>query len=121
ADYLLYQNNNRDALAQFRTILEQHSGDEIEAVTLLRIGTIFEKQLDYQQALAQYDAIIQNHADGIYVDEALYFSAEIYHDRLKDPVKAQALYEKILFGHEDSIYFIESRKKFRQLRGDANL
>jgi hypothetical protein len=31
------------------------------------------------------------------------------------------LYEQVLFGHEDSIYFIDSRKKFRQLRGDTNI
>ncbi|MBF6607196.1 MAG: hypothetical protein ITG00_00475 [Flavobacterium sp.] len=121
ADYLLYQNRNVDALAQFRSVLQEFKDNEIEAVTLLRIGNILKKQHDYQQALLQFDQIIQNHSDGIYVDEALYFSAEIYNDHLNDPEKAKELYERILFGHEDSIYFIDSRKKFRQLRGDANL
>ena len=55
------------------------------------------------------------------MDEALYFSAEIYNKQLKDAEKAKALYEKIIFGHQDSIYFIDARKKFRQLRGDTNL
>ena len=30
-------------------------------------------------------------------------------------------YEKMIFNHQDSIYFVEARKKFRQLRGDKNL
>lgn len=121
ADYLLYQNNRKDALTQFEMILQEFQGNEIEAVTLLRIGTIHEKLGDYSKAIAQYQNIIENYADGIYVDEALYFSAEIYHDKIKDPIKAREHYEKILFGHEDSIYFIDSRKNYRLLRGDANL
>jgi hypothetical protein len=50
----------------------------------------------------------------------LYFSAEIY-NKQSLPEKAKPLYEKVLFNHQDSIYFVEARKKFRQLRGDTNL
>jgi tetratricopeptide (TPR) repeat protein len=71
-------------------------------------------------ALAQYQDIIEHHNDGIYVDEALYFSAEIY-KQLQQLDKAKALYEKIIFGHQDSIYFVDARRKFRELRGDTNL
>ena len=48
-------------------------------------------------------------------------AAEIYNKELKEPEKAKPLYEKIIFNHQDSIYFVEARKKFRQLRGDTNL
>jgi tetratricopeptide (TPR) repeat protein len=121
ADYLLYQNKNQDALAQFQSILNDFKGQEIEPVTLLRLGRTYEKMGDYNSALGQYQAIIDKHAESIYIDEALYFSAEIYNRQFKVPEKAKPLYEKILFGHEDSIYFVDARKKFRQLRGDSNL
>ena len=121
ADYLLYQNKNDKALAEFKSILENFNGDEIEGVTLLRIGQILEKTNDYNGAISYYAKIIENHADGIYVDEALYFSAELYDHKLNNPNLAQTFYEKVLFGHEDSIYFIDSRKEYRRLRGDANL
>lgn len=120
ADYLLYQNKIQDALAEFQSILKDHKTDEIQDVTLLRLGKIYEKQGNYTAALEQYHTIIDKFAEGIYIDEALYFSAEIYNKQLKDIEKAKALYEKILFGHEDSIYFIDARIKFRQLRGDNN-
>lgn len=120
-DYLLYQNKNKEALTHFQAILKEYKGQEIEDETLLRIGQIFQKEGDFANALTQFDNIITNHKDGIYIDEALYFSAEIYNKELKNPEKAKALYEQILFHHEDSIYFIEARKKFRQLRGDTNL
>ena len=129
-DYLLYQNRNQEAIAQFQLILKNHKGQDsramleqakqIEAVTLLRLGKIYEKKGDFALALSQYQTIIDQHSDGIYIDEALYFSAEIY-NKQSLPEKAKALYEKVLFNHQDSIYFVEARKKFRQLRGDTNL
>lgn len=120
-DYLLYQNRNQEAIAQFQQILKSFKGQEIEAVTLLRLGRLHEKLGDYTLALAQYQDIIEHHSDGIYIDEALYFSADIYNKQLQQPDKAKALYEKIIFSHQDSIYFVDARRKFRELRGDTNL
>jgi tetratricopeptide (TPR) repeat protein len=120
-DYLLYQNRNQEAEAQFQMILKNYKGQEIESVTLLRLGRIYEKVGDFTLALSQYQNIIDHHSDGIYVDEALFFSAEIYNKQLKLPEKAKPLYEKIIFNHQDSIYFVDARKTFRQLRGDTNL
>jgi tetratricopeptide (TPR) repeat protein len=120
-DYLLYQNRNDEAITQFQSVLQKFKDNQIIAVTLLRLGGIYEKKAQYDLALSQYQNIISNHADGIYIDEALYFSAEIYNKKLNNPEKAKALYEKIIFNHEDSIYFVEARKSFRKLRGDSNL
>ena len=117
-DYLVYQNRDEEAITHFLEILKKHKGAEIEAVTLLRLGKLYEKKANYEQALNQYQPIITQHKDGIYVDEALFFSAEIYNKQTV-PEKAKPLYEKILFEHEDSIYFVEARNKFRQLRGDT--
>lgn len=121
ADFLLFQNKKTESLAQFQLILKEHKGEEIEAVTLLRIGKIYEKLGDFAKALESYQAIIANHKEGIYIDEALFFSAEIYADHLKDNEKAKPLYEQVILNHEDSIYSVEARKKYRQLRGDNNL
>jgi len=120
-DYLLYQNRNQEAITQFQSILKNFKGQEIEAVTLLRLGRVYEKLGDYTLALAEYQDIIDHHSDGIYIDEALYFSADIYNKQLQQPDKAKALYEKIIFSHQDSIYFVDARRKFRELRGDTNL
>ena len=121
ADYLLYQNRNKVALTAFLNVLKNNKGQEIEAVTLLRLGQTYEKIGDYPLALQHYQIIIDQHTEGIYSDEAFYFAAEIYNTHLKQADKAKSLYEKIVFNHEDSIYFVEARKKYRQLRGDTNL
>ena len=121
ADFLLYKNKKQEALSAFQTILKEHKGEQIEAVTLLRIGKIYEQLGDFNAALEQYKIIIDKHKDCIYVDEALYFAAEIYNFQLKDTEKAKPLYEEMIFKHEDSIYYVDARKKYRQLRGDSNL
>ncbi|WP_310558969.1 tetratricopeptide repeat protein [Flavobacterium sp.] len=120
-DYLLYQNRNLEAISQFQSILKSFKGQDIEAVTLLRLGQLYEKQGEYNLALSQYQNIIAQHSEGIYIDEALYFSAEMYNNKLQQPEKAKPLYEKIIFNHQDSIYFVDARKEYRLLRGDKNL
>lgn len=121
ADFLFYQNKKEEALAQFQMILKEHKSEEIEPVTLLRIGKIYEKKGDSTKALENYNEIITKHKESIYIDEALYYSAEIYNTQLKDTEKAKPLYEEMIFKHEDSIYYVDSRNKYRKLRGDTNL
>jgi tetratricopeptide (TPR) repeat protein len=121
ADFLLYQNKKAESLAQFNLILKDHKGEEIEPVTLLRLGKIYEKMGEFAKALEQYSTIIATHKESIYTDEALYYSAEIYNVNLSDAEKAKPLYEEIIFKHEDSIFFVDSRNKYRKLRGDTNL
>jgi tetratricopeptide (TPR) repeat protein len=117
-DYLIYQNKPQEALLQFQDILKNFKGKEIESVTIYRLGKIYEKIGDYQSALSQYQKIIDQHSEGIYIDEALFFTAEIYNKKLIDIEKAKSFYEKLVFHHQDSIYFVDARKKYRELRGD---
>ena len=121
ADFLLYQNKKKEALLAFQLILKEHKNEDIEPVTLLRIGKTYEKMGDYLNALTNFEAIITNFKDSIYIDEALYYSAEILNFQLKDTEKAKLLYEEMLTKHEDSIFYVDSRNKFRKLRGDTNL
>ncbi len=121
ADYFYYQNKTSEAKSEFEKIATEFQNDEIEAVTLLRLAQIHEKLGDATAALEKYKSILDKHPDGIYVDEALYFSANLYATKLNDPEKAKPLYEKLIFEHQDSIHFVEARKKFRTLRGDSTL
>lgn len=120
ADFLLYQGKKAAALVDFQAILKENKGDAIEPVTLLRIGKIQEQQNEFTSALTNYKVILDNFKECIYVDEALFYSAEIY-NQLKDPEKAKPLYEEIITKHPDSIYYVTAQKKYRQLRGDKNI
>ena len=121
ADYLKYQNKNQEALHVFQQLLLDYKGDQMEAVTHLQIGEIYRELGQYDKALLAFQEIISKHEESIYVDEALYYSAEILNKSLNKPDEAKAFYEKILFNHQDSIYFTDSREKYRILRGDVTL
>lgn len=121
ADLLLYQKNKDLALQEFQSILVKHKGESIEDETLLKIGQIFEEKKEFLNALNNYQILLESHKESIYIDEALYFSAEIYNKELNEPEKAKNLYEKIIFEHPDSIFYTEAQKQYRTLRGDNNL
>ncbi len=121
AEFQLYQKKNDEALQSFLTILQKHKGKSIEESTLFKVGKIFEEKKDYTKAIQYYQNILEQHKDGIYKDEALFFSAEIYRKYLLDNEKAKPLYEKIVLEHPDSLYFTESRKQYRTLRGDSTI
>lgn len=121
ADLLLYQKKKDLALQEFQNILIKHKGESIEDETLLKIGQIFEEKKEFLNALNNYQILLENHKESVYIDEALYFSAEIYNKELNESEKAKNLYEKIIFKHPDSIFYTEAQKQYRTLRGDNNL
>jgi len=118
AELLEYQNKPQDALDAYLQILEKHKGQSIEAGTLYKVGKNYEKLGNFAKAIGYYQTILDHHKDVIYIDEALFYSAEIYKNQLNDLEKAKNLYEKVVLEHPDSIYFTEARKQYRQLRGD---
>lgn len=120
ADFLLFQDKKQDALVAFQAILKENKGDAIEPVTLLRVGKIHESLGDTASALANYKQILDNFKECIYIDEALFYSAEIYSQN-NEIEKAQPLYEELITKHEDSIYYVTAQKKFRKLRGDKEI
>ncbi len=121
ADLKLYQNKKEEALQLFLTILQKHKGESIEEGTLFKVGKIYEEKGDFTTALTYYQNLLDHHKDGIYKDEALFYSAEIYRKNILDNEKAKALYEKVVLEHPDSLYYTESRKQYRTLRGDSTI
>ncbi|HEX9827859.1 MAG TPA: tetratricopeptide repeat protein [Flavobacteriaceae bacterium] len=119
ADLMAFQNKTDEAISLLDTILTEHKGESIVPQALFKQAQLFEQKKQFEKALANYQSIITNYRDGILVDDAYYFLAELYNDQLALPEKAKELYEKIIFDHQDSIYFVDARKKFRMLRGDA--
>ena len=119
ADLYAYQNKKDEAISLLDKILENHKTESIIDQALYKQGKLYEGKKDYLKAEANYKAIIDNYREDILADDAYYALAELYVNVLNKPEEAQALYEKIIFNHADSIFFVEARKKFRALRGDA--
>ncbi len=119
ADLLAFQNKNNKAISLLDTILKNHKTEPIIAQALFKQAQLFEAKAQFEKAQVNYELIIANYRDGILVDDAYYRLADLYAKYLNQPEKAKTLYEQIIFNHADSIYFVEARKKYRALRGDA--
>ena len=119
ADLLAFQNRNDEAITILDKILEEHKTEPIIAQALLKQAQLFELKSQFEKAKANYEVLIDNYRDGILIDDACFHLAEIFEKQLNLPEKAKALYEQIIFNHADSIYFVEARKRYRALRGDA--
>ena len=118
AELKQYQNKNTEALSLYQNLLQEFKGDDIEDEALLRQAGLFELQGDYNKAKENYEAISKNFGAGILADDALYRLALLYEEQLQQPEEAQKLYEKIIYNHADSIFFIDARRRYRRLRGD---
>jgi len=119
ADLLAFQKKNGEAIKVLDSILINHKGEKIEDEALLSQAKLYEKEQDFENAEKNYQEIIDSFNDDILSDNAHYFLAELYENKLQKPEKAKSLYEQIIFNFADSIYFVEARKKYRMLRGDT--
>jgi len=119
ADLLGYQNRNIEAIDIYNDILKKYQGQEIEDETLYKQASLFVKEQQYENAITNLLKIISIDKDGILVDNAYYLLAEIYKNHIKDSEKASEYYQKIIFEKASSIYLVDARKKYRELRGDT--
>jgi tetratricopeptide (TPR) repeat protein len=116
---LAFQDKNSEAISALEDILTNNKGEKIEDEALLKQGELFEKNNEFEKAEANYLKIIEFYKEDILADDAHYRLAKLYETKLDQPEKAKQEYEQLIFNYADSIYFVEARKKFRALRGDA--
>lgn len=118
ADFLAYQQKQKEALQILDDLLENHRGERIEDEALLKQGKLLEVQKDYSGARLSYLKIVEFYGQDILADDAHFALAELYRIQLNEPEKAMDHYRQIIFNYQDSYYFPLARKQFRILRGD---
>ena len=119
ADLMSFQNKTDIAISLLDKILLEHKTETIIDQALYKQAQLYENKQQFEKAEDNYLKIIANYKEDILADDAYYALAELYLNHLAQPEKAKVLYEQIIFNHEDSIYFVEARKKYRVLRGDT--
>ena len=118
ADLLKFQKKEKEAISVLKSLLENHKGEKIEDEALLKLGELYESNGEYEKAIESYHALIEFYNEDILADDAHYRLAKLYETKLNQAQKAKEYYELLIFNFEDSIYFVEARKKYRMLRGD---
>jgi tetratricopeptide (TPR) repeat protein len=119
ADLMAFQNKTDQAIVLLDQVLNEHKGESIEDQALFKQAQLFFFKQEYHKAEENYLNMITNYSDDILADDAYFYLAELYYKKLNQPEKAKEYYEKIVFEHEDSIYYVDARNNFRLLRGDS--
>jgi tetratricopeptide (TPR) repeat protein len=119
AELLMMQRRYSEAIARMDSInlvFSTHTlGDDIN----FKKAQIYASQGKYAEAEKMYRDILEYYPTQIYGDDAQFRLAELYEKRLNDKEKAMQAYEDVLTKYPGSIYTVESRKRYRSLRGDV--
>lgn len=118
ADLLFYQSKDSLALLTIDTVTSQFKEDVLADEAWFLKGRIYQRDRKFDKALESYQFIVDNFYNDVLADNALFAMADIYENELQDKEKAMELYKKIMLDFADSIYKMESRTRFRKLRGD---
>lgn len=109
------QHKYESAFAALDSIAFLYPDHELEDDIWYLRANIYKGQRDYSNAEIFYKKVIDNHADDIRGDNAMFELAELYDKQLKQAPKAKELYERIFMDFSNSTFAIEARKRYREL------
>lgn len=119
ADLFVYKQLDNQAIQNYDLIIEKFSTEPIldeayfsKAEALIRAGK-------YQDGIETLDILLTQHQSESLADDALYLKARVTEVNLKNPTEAMKLYQEFIIQYPSSIYSVEVRKRFRELRGDS--
>jgi len=118
ADLLYYQNKFDESVMMMDTIKELYAWHPLFDDILLRSAEIRIRQGRFEEADSLLQKLLIEYSGDILADDALYSRAKLHDEALNDPDTAMELYQQLLMQYPGSIYTIEARKRFRELRGD---
>jgi TolA-binding protein len=119
ADLLLFQNKFDQAIQKLNYMLKKYPGHSLTDEIYYLKAKIYLRQGQYTDALFNLAKIISSPNPDILNDDALFLTAKITEENLKDTEQAKKLYNDLLVKYPGSTYSVEARKRFRKLRGDA--
>ena len=121
AELLEFQEQFEEAFAKLEEIKLAFPEHGLEDDVLYLQARMHTKLLQYDKAEIAYKTVIENYADDIRGDNAMYELAEMYDYILDRKEEAMKLYETLFIDYTSSVFATESRKRYRVLRGDFDL
>jgi len=118
ADLLLYRNQPDLALQTLDSIFELGSWHPIFDEVYFKKAEIKIKQRDFEMAAEYLNKIVEDYSYDITADNALFLLADLNENQFNDTEKAMQLYQKLMQDYPASLFTVEARKRYRNLRGD---
>ncbi len=117
-ELMLFQNQKTEALASLDSMLSKYGRHSIaDEVHYLKAKT-YRELGEPTKAVEALNVITETFNYDILADDALFMTAVILEEDLKDTEQSMHLYTQLLTQFPGSIYVSEARKRFRELRGD---
>ncbi len=121
ADLYAFCNRNDKALATLDSILVSFPAHSLTDEIWFKQAEIYFKQGDFIKSSATFFKVFEVYPDDILGDDALYRLAEITREKLNDNIRAKELFELLLTKYPGSLFTVDARKQFRELRGDTRM
>lgn len=118
ADFLRYQSKDSLAVLTLDSLTNQFPQHAIADEAWYLKAKLYKRMQKFQKAEAAYLYVIDNFYTDVLADNSMYALAQMYEYDFESKEMAMELYKRILTDFRGSIYTVDARKRFRQLRGD---
>jgi len=118
ADLFIYQNQLELATVKLDSILNEYPAHSLTDEIHFSKYEILKKRGQFTEAANELEQILLFYQDDIIADDAIFHLAEMNEEIFDDLSRASELYEMIITDYSNSLYAVESRKRYRRLRGD---
>lgn len=118
ADFLIFQNKDEEADKMLDSVLMVDPYGKLADDVYYQKAKLAVKRKDYLGAEQLLGKILSSYSYDLLADDATFMTAELYDYYLKDTGKAMEYYQKLLKEYPDSLYTVDARKRYRELRGD---
>lgn len=118
ADLLAYQNKTDQALSILDSLLNKVPDHSLADDIYYKKAQIALQNREFEKAAKLLEIVCTKYKFDILADNAQFELAELNEKHLNNNVKAKELYKSIILDFPGSIYVVEARKRFRELRGD---
>ena len=119
ADLLQFKNQLDESLTLLDSINIAFPNNDLADDILQSKSKIYIKKSDYKKTSEILNELIEKYSFSIWADDALFNLAMLEEEKLDDKINAQKHYEKLMTDFPGSLFVIEARKRFRNLRGDT--
>lgn len=117
-DLLIFQNKKFEAYDSLGKLIDQFPEHPLVDEILFRQASLKMEMGDFQQAISLLQNVVDNFAEDILGDDALFLIGTIYEEQLNEKEKAKEIFKSFLSKYPGSNKTAEARKRFRTLRGD---
>ncbi|MDF1673018.1 MAG: hypothetical protein P1U41_05910, partial [Vicingaceae bacterium] len=121
ADLLAFQNKNEEAMLMLDTLKQEYPAHTIMDDILYKRFQINYMQQKFEAAAENLQEIINSYSTDILADDALFNLALLNDNQFNNKEKAAELYKKIMFDYQSSIYVVDARKRYRELRATIKI